>query len=67
MKQRYSVSYLPQYEDKESKQQDACQDGYQNDPPGDRVLLCKIKLWVDHYWDLMSRRGLNVQFTKNKM
>lgn len=43
---------LPQYADEESKQQDACQDGYQNDPPGDRVLLCKIKLWVDHYWEL---------------
>lgn len=49
------VHYLPQYADQQREQQDAGQGGYEDDPPGDPVLVSETGFRVDHYWDLMGR------------
>lgn len=49
------VYYLPQYADQQCEQQDAGQDGYEDDPPGDPVLVSETRFRIDHDWNLMGR------------
>lgn len=60
------VRYLPQYADQYCQQQVACQDSYEDDPPGDPVLVSKTRFRIDHYWNLKGEGGWNAKLKEKE-
>lgn len=48
------LCYLPQNADQQCEKQDASQDGYDEDPPRDGVLVNKTWFRIDHDRNLMN-------------